>query len=173
MTKPLDELYFTWLYSQVAFVKPRRPSRSYWKLTRHLYTREFLYHVDYDGNRAHDGIDLRYEFLEQEGLDEDVEWLSLPCSVFEMMIGIARRLFTIVEKEPAAWFWELIDNLNLTRYDDRHYRQDSVDRIITILLYRLYTPAGVGGMFPLRKPASDQRTVELWYQMNAYLIEMG
>ena len=30
---------------------------------------------------------------------------------------------------------------------------------------------GYPGMFPLRKPIMDQRSVETWYRANAYMIE--
>jgi hypothetical protein len=30
----------------------------------------------------------------------------------------------------------------------------------------------VGGFFPLTHPNDDQRKVEIWYQMNAYLDEL-
>jgi hypothetical protein len=36
---------------------------------------------------------------------------------------------------------------------------------------RLYTTSGYGGLFPLEEPKEDQRKVEIWYQMMAYLGE--
>ena len=36
---------------------------------------------------------------------------------------------------------------------------------------RSYAFDGYGGLFPLRKPHQDQRNIEIWYQMQAYLME--
>jgi hypothetical protein len=30
---------------------------------------------------------------------------------------------------------------------------------------------GSGGLFPLKNPQQNQRTTEIWYQMNAWLME--
>ena len=38
---------------------------------------------------------------------------------------------------------------------------------------RDYDASGFGGIFPLRRPAEDQRKVELWYQAAAYILENG
>jgi hypothetical protein len=31
--------------------------------------------------------------------------------------------------------------------------------------------SGLGGMFPLEDPREDQRAIEIWYQMMAYINE--
>jgi hypothetical protein len=36
---------------------------------------------------------------------------------------------------------------------------------------REYDPDGRGGLFPLDGTHANQREVELWYQMQAYIIE--
>jgi hypothetical protein len=36
---------------------------------------------------------------------------------------------------------------------------------------RTYSKLGKGGLFPLRSSAYDQRKVELWYQMAAFMTE--
>ena len=36
---------------------------------------------------------------------------------------------------------------------------------------RQYEANGEGGLFPLKGVCEDQREVEIWYQMNAYLYE--
>ena len=109
MTKPLDELYLEWLYSQVASLRSRNPERKHWALLRQLYSTEFVWFVPNDDNRVEDGRDLRHEFLEDEGLtDVDPEWMDLGCSAFEMMLGLARRLSFEAEGEPREWFWRLM-----------------------------------------------------------------
>ena len=58
-----DELidqYFDWMYQLV--VDDRYSNKSYRKLFARLYDTEFTYTIPMDGNRAEDGIDLRYRF---------------------------------------------------------------------------------------------------------------
>jgi hypothetical protein len=171
MSEPLDDRYLTWLYSLVGDVKLKSPSRTYWKLLRQLYTKEFVWFVPNDDNRVEDGRDLRYEFAD---LIEDDAWLSLGCSMLEMMIGLARRLSFEADGEPAVWFWHLIDNLGFTKFNDRRYDDqiaEEVDEVLQDVIWRNFNPNGEGGLFPLRRPHDDQRLIEIWYQMNAYIIE--
>lgn len=178
MSAPLDELYFKWLYSQVASPRLRNPERLYWSLARILYTTEFDWFVPNDDNRAEDGRDLRLEFrqtLRNPSVMDD-EWLGLPCSIFEMLIGISRRLAfeSGFEGEASAWFWILIDNLDLRRFNDSAYKNSDLGEVVYILQRlsnRTYDYDGRGGLFPLSYPEEDQRHVELWYQLNAYLLE--
>jgi hypothetical protein len=171
--EPLDELYFKWLYSQVGSVRIKNTSRTHWKLLRQLYTKEFVWIIPNDDNRAEDGRDLRYEFIEKEELDYvDPNWLDLGCSMLEMLIGLSRRLAFESEGKPSDWFWHLLKNLKLNDYtDDSDLPYDKVDDTLNRIIWRTYSRTGNGGLFPLRKPNKDQRDVEIWYQLCAYLLE--
>lgn len=172
MTKPLDELYLEWLYSQVASLRSRIPEKRYWNLLRQLYTTEFVWFVPNDDNRVEDGRDLRHEFLTEEGItDVDLEWMDLGCSVLEMMIGLARRLSFEAEGEPRVWFWRLIENLGLSSDNDAHHNTKKVNDVLRTLIFRTYDANGRGGLFPLRNAQKDQRDVEIWYQLCTYLSE--
>lgn len=174
MNQPLDELYLTWLYSHIGDPELKRSSRSYWMLARQMYTTEFFWYVPNDDNRAEDGKFLREEFIETLGLEDiDPDWMDLGCSMLEMLIGLSRRLSFIGEGEPRGWFWHLVDNLGL-RYDDRtrrNYPAGHVDDVLNHVMWRTYKANGAGGLFPLKHPERDQRDVELWYQLSAYLLE--
>ena len=173
MTQPLDEQYLRWLYSQVASTRYRMLSRTYWNLLRHLYSKEFVWVVANDDNRAMDGIELRDEFagLYLEFVDED--WMQLGCSVLEMLIAISRRLsFESGERASREWFWHLLKTLGIDSYSDAvEYPFDKVDDAVNTMIWRTYSASGKGGLFPLRHPREDQTKVELWYQLNAYLLE--
>jgi hypothetical protein len=111
---PLDELYFTWLYSKVGSVEKTDPSKTYWTLCRKLFTKEFVWIVANDDNRAEDGRDLRREFIEEErigGVNE--EWMRLGCSMLELLIALSRRLEFEAGETPRDWFWTLIRNLGM------------------------------------------------------------
>ena len=175
MEKPLDELYFVWLYGQVGDPGIKNPRRTYWKILKQLYNKEFVWIVPNDDNRVADGRDLRYEFVDQSGLtDVDPGWVNLGCSMLELLIGLSRRLSFEVDGEPRDWFWRLMQNLNLSNYNDRDFIPYSqVDCALDTVIWRNYSPDGLGGIFPLRDPHQDQRKIELWYQMHAYLLEVG
>lgn len=175
--EPLDELYFKWLYYQIGSVRYRDPERTYWSLAKKLYTTEFLWFVPNDDNRVEDGKDLRHQFIFEEGLeDEDLgSWMGLGCSMLEMLIAISRKLSFLMDGEPREWFWHLMANIKLDGFNDASYSEPA-DRYVHAALKRViertYRPDGEGGLFPLRNADRDQRQVELWYQMNSYIIEM-
>jgi len=176
MKAPLDELYFVWLCDQVGDSKVKNPARTYWRVLKLLYEKEFVWFVPNDDNRIEDGKDLRYEFVDQTGLkDVDPNWIQLGCSMLELMIALSRRLAFEAEGEPRDWFWELMKNIGLGGYtDDRiptRYSEKNVDEILDRVLWRTYKRNGSGGLFPLKDPKEDQREIEIWYQLNAYLLE--
>lgn len=172
MTGTLDDLYLTWLYSRVGDVKVRNKSRTYWSLLTQLYSKKFVWLIPNDDNRVQDGLDLRQEFLVDTGLDYDAHWVGSDCSFLEMMIALSRRLAFEGEGHPPVWFWHLIRNLGLHEFTDRSmYNHSEVDERIDIVIWRLYEPNGRGGLFPLRRSNHDQREVEIWYQMNEYLLD--
>lgn len=168
----LDDQYLTWLYSQVAEVKSRKSSKTYWKLLRHLYCTEFAWFVPNDDNRAEDGRELRLEWSSVEGVDLTESWLRLGCSFLEMLIGLSRRLEFQTEKPCVHWFWHLIDNIGLLGYHDRStFSQEDIDDRTSAVIWRTYDHNGNGGLFPLRSTSHDQRHVEIWYQFCEYLLQ--
>jgi len=166
----LDERYFYWLYGQVVSVKSRTSHRTYESLLRQFHNKEFVGWVPNDYNRAKEGQQLRQEFLTAEGIE--VTGTHPGCSMLEMMIALSRRLSFETERRPKWWFWHLMKNLGLENYsDDMAFTQEEVDEILDAVIWRSYSPTGAGGLFPLENPQQDQREVELWYQLNAYLLE--
>lgn len=176
MSRPLDERYFDWLYDQVGSVPDARPSRTYLKVLERMFFHEFIWIIPNDDNRAEDGRDLRREFLDETGIrNPDKDWLWLGCSMLELFIGIARRLAFEGGGEARDWFWVLMRNTGLILYDDgkrmtRRAKED-IAEILDDMIWRTYHPNGRGGLFPLQYPQQDQRDVEIWYQMSAYLLE--
>lgn len=174
MTRLLDERYIRWLYSQVADVKFRVPSRTYWFLIRQLHDKEFVWFVPNDDNRVEDGRALRAEFLEVAHTRRpDPEWMDRGVSMLEMLIGLSRRLAFESDESPEYWFWTMLGNIHIfkTRHHDAsEYDQRKVDAALDRVIHRTYDRGGLGGLFPLQSTRRDQRKVELWYQMNAYLL---
>lgn len=177
-TLPLEEQYFRWLYSQVGLVKNRNLRTSYFELLRLLHTKEFTWGHPRDENRAQDGKDLRLHFLEETDANAAPGWLEEPCDMLELLITLARKLeFQDLEGGSCKdWFWHLLQNIGVNEYNDavwgpgcEEYIHDVLDRVIQ----REYSPRGEGGLFPLDSPLvqDDQREIELWYQLSAYLLE--
>lgn len=178
MTEPLDETYLNWLYGQVASVRLKNPARTHWRLLKVIFSMEFIWLVSNDDNRLEDGRDIRYEFIEELNIEvPDEEWMTVGCSLLEMMIGLARRLAFNAEgdSDQSEWFWHMIHNLGLREFNDLYFdtdrQEEYVIHILETMIWRNYRSDGRGGLFPLRDPKEDQREVELWYQLSSYLLE--
>ena len=173
MTEPLDELYFRWLCGQVGELGDKNPARSFWTILRKLFTTEFIYLIPNDDNRAKDGRNLRYEFVDQLNLEVPEDWMEQGCSVMELIIGLSKRLSFELDGEPHLWFWRLVANLDLEQYNDSvPFPEERVDYILENLILRTYKPNGRGGLFPLTaRRCPDQRDVEMFYQLQAYVLE--
>lgn len=174
-SEPLDETYLKWLYSQVA---EQDSTVTYWKLFKQLYTTEFVWLVPNDDNRLEDGKALRLEFIRHEGIDYDdvdPDWITIGCSVLELMVGLARRLEFEADGKPHYWFWRLVYNIGLLPYHDgvRRYPRQRIQDTLDMIIFRQYDRHGNGGFFPLRGPCADQRNVEIWYQLSAYVLELA
>lgn len=178
MSRSLEEEYLNWLYRQIAERHIRHPRRTYWQLLAQLHHKRFVAKIKLDWNRVQDGKDLRREFLGEMGHAPDPKWLEdgqKNCTFLELMVVLSRVLAFDLGDEPHHWFWELIENLELTRYWDRSRRspmaEREIDDILNRVMHREYSRDGQGGFFPLRYPEEDQRGLELWYQLKAYVLE--
>lgn len=171
MTAQLDEDYFIWLCSHVVSVKSRSRARPFWRLLRQLHEKEFVGWFPNDINRVREGQLLRHEFCRIRELTMTTE-TDLGCSMLEMLIALSGRLSFETERRPKWWFWHLMRNIGLENYsDDVAFTQEEVDDVLDRIIWRTYSPTGQGGLFPLEEHPQDQREVELWFQLNAYLLQ--
>lgn len=169
--EPLEDLYFEWLCDLVGETEGK--PNSHVSLLREMHRVPFVWSVPNDDNRAEDGRDLRFEFRPRYELSEDA-WVDLDCSMLEMIIALARRMAFDQDKELDDRFWLLVDNLGLSKLTDDKFRKSSprhISETLNRINDRSYFPDGKGGLFPLEHAEEDQRDVELWYQMSAYLLE--
>lgn len=174
----LDERYLDWLYSKVGSVSNKNPARTYILLAEQMHNTRFNWTVPNDDNRIEDGKDLRQEFLLETNAECDQEWLERDCSMLEMLIALSRRVEFESAKDTFYWFWKILENLQIRSCTDEAYLEDDrvpmiVDQAIYRVINRTYGSNGEGGMFPLKHSNQDQRKVEIWYQMGAYLLENG
>lgn len=174
-----DQTYFEWLYSYIGPVTDRNPNHSYWLLAEQLHKKEFRYLIPNDDNRAADGKALRRVYAANDNFLSADE--SAPCSMLELCIALAMRMefaygWPEQDEGVAIWFWELMKNIGLDIYTDDRYSSTEhawhiIEEILDVVIERLYTPQGHGGLFPLRCTDGAQNRLELWYQMSLYLEE--
>lgn len=168
-----QEAYFHWLVPQVQEEGHQR--KTYWDLFRIMFQKEFVWLVPNDDNRIIDGTDLRTEFLLEADAPRFVSPDGFgPCSVLELIVGLGRRLSFFAGGNAEGWSWQLVVNLELHRLSDPlgKIRSTRANEILDRMIWRNYNPDGTGGLFPLAWPQEDQKKVELWYQMSAYVEEI-
>lgn len=159
--------YLSWLSDQIAVPVG---NRTYNQLFAELHNKEFVWLIPNDDNRLADGLELRSEFFDVRGGSVGEEG----ASVLEVLIGLSRRLAFTADGDPEAWAWRLIQNLELNKFWDplkSASKVQDLDNRLETLIWRTYHSDGQGGFFPLAWPEEDQRRVELWYQLNAYVEE--
>lgn len=158
-------VYREWLRGLVKLLAPVYHSPSIFNIAWDIL---YVPTIPNDQNRCQDGMDLRQRYGRETGN-------GLPpigtCRMLEFLIGMAIRLNEIdydptMPDKVGPWFWILLDNLGIIEADDP-WIEDMLERLNT----RDYSFDGHGGLFPLRNPREDQRNIEVWYQMQAYLME--
>jgi hypothetical protein len=174
--------YYIWLLDKIR-IREHPENRM---MCEYLFDYPFKWSVDNDVNRAKDGMLLREQFEEETGypISEYKEvGLNVPCSVLEMLIGLAQAIEDNVMYDPDfgnrlhMWFWIMVDNVGLTKATDDEIEFGSrfgvpyMDYILDNWLERRFEFDGTGSIFPLKLAENDQRSVELWYQCLAYLGE--
>lgn len=173
----LKEEYLDWMY-RLVYDGGYSKKVSYQKLLDHLHKREFIYILDMDGNRADDGVSLRYHFGYERGYSTSTIELYLddrPCSILEMMVSLSKRCEEDIMDDPhygnrtGQWFWNMIVSLGLGLMTDRNYDPYAIDHILTRFMAREYYPDGRGGLFTIDQHRDDMRSLEIWAQMHRYL----
>jgi hypothetical protein len=161
-----EQTYFRWLVHQTHLEEVWQ--KRYLGLFNEMHHKEFVWLVPHDDNRIADGFELRYEFLNGRH-----HTFPFGVSFLEVLVALSRRVAFNAGGEPEWWAWKLIENIGLDKVEgielspvDRIKINDALDRVIE----RRYKENGEGGFFPLPSTDEDQRKVEIWYQMSAYIL---
>jgi hypothetical protein len=170
--------YFDWLYERVLGIRDVSTRNNYTVLCDAMHRFPFKNLIPHDGNRIADGVALRDEFLKsyrRRFSEIDKIDLTMPdASMLEVLAALAVRADFMTDHGVYFWFDVFITNLKLKQFNDMGFlARDSakVERKLRRFNDRRYFPDGDGGIFPLSDPAGDQRQIELWYQMGAYMTE--
>jgi hypothetical protein len=174
----IEKDYFDWLYGRVYSQRRVQPVISYKIVCNSMHRLVFKNLVPHDGNRVADATGLRDEFLDgylkrYSELDR-MDLLVPEASVFEVLVGLAKRCDFAVDHGEPFWFSTFMTNLKLRVFSDASYSASDaakLERALRKFNDRRYDFNGNGGIFPLKSPTEDQRKVELWYQMAAYMTE--
>lgn len=171
--------YFNWLMLLITEDYPVEIHRYeiYLSLLRHLHKVEFVWSNPMDVNRAKDGQNLRLIFASEGGYDEyECEnELNGPCSMLEMMLGLAYRCEREIMYNPregdrtSLWFWQMINSLGLENMDCLGYDSDKIDEILNDFMCCRYGRDGKGGLFYIPNFPKNLKNFEIWYQMQWYL----
>lgn len=171
MTKDrVEDEYFEWLVELISGGRT-----CYRKLLMFLHDVEFRWSVANDGNRAEDGLSLRFRFADQYHDKRATLYLNRPCSVLEMMVALAIRCEERIMDDPdigdrtSHWFWVMVRNLGLENMRNDTFSKIVAGDIIERFLDRNYAPNGKGGLFVIDNCRYDLRFFEIWYQMCWYL----
>lgn len=179
MAQTIKDIYFDWICELVDHTECDDET-SYSILLSYLDNIEFTYILDMDQNRIEDGIDLKYRFGYDLNYPRDVIEKNLgdkPCSILEMMVALSVRCGEIFidnleeDDRTGELFWNMIESLGLETMTNSNFDERRFNIIINRFLNRKYRSDGKGGLFTLKNPKSDMRTVEIWYQMMWYLDE--
>ena len=162
----LDATYYEWLTEQVDIPN----GKSYGDLFERMHNTPFVWKIPNDDNREQDGKDLRYEFGNGTWPKLNLEFVTM----LEILISLSRRVAFTAGGRETQWAWRLLKNLRLHKMFDpvSDEKMSIIDDILYDVIWRTYDSSGRGGFFPLNNPMEDQTQVEIWYQMNKYVIEM-
>lgn len=152
-----------------------------------LYNKEFYSSVFMDSNREADGLELRNDYFEES--ETPIEYkipfnnILARARVLEVLIGLCIRAQTCIDIHNGInrgiFFRIMLENLGLKEFTNEYVVKsgdavEEIDFILNRFLDRKYNPDGTnGGLFPLRYAKKDLRELELWDQMNAFVIENG
>ena len=171
-----NDPYLEWLCRKVWAVGQLN-NTSYSRLAECLHTQAFRPVLNpLDQNRAMDGLQLRVIFMDKHGAVGSSSNRG-PCTMLELLVALAQRMGFVMDRQAAVCFRDILKNLGLSAMTDEAWEKlngnartrNAMERVIN----RTYLPSGHGGLFPLNHSNEDQRTVDIWYQMQAWLMENG
>lgn len=167
--------YYLWLLGLIEY--PSIDIENYTDILELMFDMDFTWSIENDANRASDGLNLRYEYVNVEG-GYWCESLDLkPVSVLEVLIALAQNWeheitydFKLGDRS-AEWFWTMIKNLGLLEMTNFEFEPDICVLILKDWLERKFDRYGGGSPFPVKHGRGDQRKVEIWLQLQQFVME--
>lgn len=177
-----DDMQFDYQVWLCGFVYGNADTRfgSYHLLMDALFELPFEYSRPMDENRWVDGVQLRYRYGDEKDIPSAViakELDTRPCSMLELMVALSLRCEETIMTDTrygdrtGQWFWNMVHTLGLNDFPDQKFDRYRVDRIVERFNNRQYQRNGRGGLFETSDGSIDMRSMDIWYQMHAYLNE--
>lgn len=170
--------YFMYLCEKVGLNKVYDDEYGYLNVANVMNSIPFNILIPMDINRAIDAEKEREFYVNETGGRDILSNANgqNPPSILEVLVALCEKITNDAPEssgDATEWFFRIMKNLKID-IPDENWNADTTayveDRLLTFNK-RQYRGNGLGGAFPLRNPRGDQRKVELWYQMQAYLIE--
>ena len=175
--KNVDTRYFVWLCGMVGLGAEEDPPPIMVEVAKKLYSIQFYWDekIVRDENRSEDAKELRVIFSsDQRPVYVGDEFYNAPANVLEVFVSLAERCFFQTGKSRADWFLRFVYNLGImsvVHTSMPSHFEEYIELAVDRWMSRKYEPDGSGGLFPLQHALEDQRQIEIWYQMSAYIIE--
>ena len=164
--------YFAWLCKRVSV------EDKYTRMCMRLHQTPFVLMNEKDRNRISDGLYLRTVFENETGFKVDGSMADGLCTVLELLVALAIRCENDIMGDPDKedqtdrWFRIMIYNLGLDQFENERYDGSKIDDILLKWMSLKYSSRGIGSPFPLAVgKKTDQRKVEIWYQLQGYLAK--
>lgn len=156
----VDNEYYQWLLRRIDYLE----GDGYDDALEVMFSTPFEWDIPNDDNRAEDGIQLRYIFMDEEG------WGTMPldgkeCTFFEMLVALAERIENDVMWDGESdrtdeWFWLMIRNLGIKPWDLSGYTYGIIENF-------MHHKENVM-LFPCDKKL---RKSEIWFQAQSFLMK--
>lgn len=154
---------------------------AYSRLMDVLFRTDFFYipedeKLKMDQNRAADGVYLRTIYDEETDNMVESALSDKKASVLEVLVALSIRIEQDImgngDDDFGHWFVEMLNNLGLMWFsNNKDWAESDILDILRVFMYRRYEDGGVGSLFPMKKPPIGFAKMEIWDQMQAYLIE--
>lgn len=178
----INDKYFNQLVKIISSYKDPDYISNHIDVLKLMYDTTFSVVIDNDENRIKDAINFRHGVLNALGINTNKYFEDGSASLLEVMISLADRMSFIISdpnnpNRLGECFWDIFSNIGMHMYTNE-FIQDQNEKAMAFyrddvkcLMDRNYEYNGTGGFFPLIYANQDQRRVEIWYQMQAYLDE--
>jgi len=186
----VDYGYFLWLCEKVGLdggyhlkgITEEYSDCTFFTLAGKLYSTEFKALVKGDDNRAADGKKLRYWFSMLGSAFSNYDAINKPnCSVLEMLVALVQRMERSIlscndnQMNMKDMFWIIMNNIGILKSDsDKNIdleRSIFIQNAIEKANNRAYGDDGKGSFFTPKKPPKNFKNLELWYQMQNFVLE--
>lgn len=179
----ITETYFNWLKSETFITASEQ--RHFEGVLRVLHDIPFTWLLQSDDNRAGDARSFRQaDFLDCLELSNDTDmvklgqWATAAPSVLEVLLACARRWAYYFGGPSVPYYFNIMfTNMGFRTLPGRHLNMDDqhlVREAVDTWLMRRFLPSGLGSPWPLNQlphAVLDQRSTDMWGQMNAYSAE--